>query len=287
LTNVAATGSEWVSLVVTWYQNDVHSNAISRTQNSPTDASLVHAIVQARQLGMKIMLKPHVDVVDGTWRGRIDPEDRVAWFADYRDFILHYAGIAQSFALEQFVVGTELASVSDEGAPWRSLIAGVRARYDGQLLYAASWDEHARIGFWEDLDVAGINAFFPLTNLQNPSLVDLLMGWEFWLSRLEIWQKAVGKPIIFTEIGYTSQDGTNVRPYDFKIASTIDLAEQAECYRAALIALDGVSWLKGVYWWMWRTDLQGGPTDSGYTPYNKPAEQVLRQSWRIIEKEIS
>ena len=287
LQNVAATGSEWVSLVVTWYQSDLRSSNIFENQNTPADVSLLHAISQARKLGMKIMLKPHVDVIDGTWRGRIEPANRPAWFADYREFILHYADIAANFAVEQFVVGTELAGVSDDAAAWSSLIAQVRQHYDGPLLYAASWDEYTRIGFWNDLDVVGINAFFPLTNLQNPTLVDLLVGWEFWLRRLEIWQKAVGKPVVFTEIGYTSQDGTNIRPYDFAMSSTIDLDEQAECYRSALIALDDISWLKGMYWWMWRTDLLGGANDRGYTPFNKPAEQVLKQSWRSIAKEIS
>lgn len=287
LHNVAATGSEWVSLVVTWYQRDIHSSNIFENEQTPAEVSLLHAIAQARQLGMKIMLKPHLDVIDGTWRGWIDPADRAAWFAAYREFILHYADLAANLDLEQFVVGTELAGVSGDAAAWQSLIAQVRQRYSGSLLYAASWDECTRIGFWHDLDVAGINAFFPLTNLRDPSLIDLLVGWQFWLRRVEIWQEAIGKPVVFAEIGYTSQDGTNMQPYDFDISSTIDLNEQAECYRAALIALDGVSWLKGLYWWMWRTDLHGGPNDNGYTPYNKPAEQVLKQSWRTNAMKIS
>ena len=44
---------------------------------------------------MEVMLKPHVDVIDGTFRGEIEPADRAAWFASYGSMIDHYADLAE------------------------------------------------------------------------------------------------------------------------------------------------------------------------------------------------
>jgi hypothetical protein len=36
-------------------------------------------------------------------------------------------------------------------------------------------------------------------------------------------------------------------------------------------------WFAGMFWWSWDTDpYDGGPCDDGYTPHDKPAEDVLR-----------
>ncbi len=42
------------------------------------------------------MLKPHVDVKDGSWRGTIRPSDTAAWFSSYDVFLTRYARMAQS-----------------------------------------------------------------------------------------------------------------------------------------------------------------------------------------------
>ena len=101
LKEVAKTGATWVSILTTWYQEKCHTTVIFPTKDTPTDESIIHAIDTAHSLGMKVMLKPHLDIVDissGTWRGEvacISEPDWKAWFESYRDFILHYARIAQ------------------------------------------------------------------------------------------------------------------------------------------------------------------------------------------------
>lgn len=70
LANLAATGAEWVALIVTLYQNDINSTTITaHPTKTATDADLVHAIQTAHALGLKVMLKPHVDLSSdpGQW----------------------------------------------------------------------------------------------------------------------------------------------------------------------------------------------------------------------------
>ncbi len=62
LTQVQKTGADWISLIATQYQRDITSTAIQPMPYTPSDASLVHAIQSAHGLGLKVLLKPHVDL---------------------------------------------------------------------------------------------------------------------------------------------------------------------------------------------------------------------------------
>ena len=139
---LAELGSTSVTLVPTWYMKSANANRITPdTQKSPSDESLVSAIGMARSAGLLVVLKPHVDVIDDTFRGDIQPADRRSWFESYEEFIDHYASISASNGADLFVAGTELKSISSETDRWRKVIQTVRDRYGGPLTYAANWDE--------------------------------------------------------------------------------------------------------------------------------------------------
>ena len=63
-------------------------------------------------------------------------------------------------------------------------------------------------------------------------------------------------------------------PWDETREARIDLEEQRRAYEAFLRAWAPVEELEGVVFWNWFGF--GGPEDSGYTPRNKPAAEVLR-----------
>jgi len=285
LERLAALGTEWVSMVVTWYQEDAFSTEIAPSENTPSDESLRHAIARARELGLKVMLKPHVDLAAsslGSWRGDIcqrTEAERDAWFERYCSFILHYAGLASETDADMLCVGTELSLTSEWTEYWEGIIAAVRTVYCGPLTYAAHWDgEYQKIQFWPQLDYIGIDAYFPLTDKDKPSLNDIKLGWKKWINVLEPWALAIGKPVIFTEIGYSSACGAARFPWEEKLAGNPDTEIQKRCYRAFFETVCGKEWLAGVYWWKWNTNVQaGGACNKGFTPQNKPAETVLAQ----------
>lgn len=110
------------------------------------------------------MLKPHVDVADGSFRGQLRPTDPVAWFASYHTMIDHYAALAADGGARTLVVGDELASQSGRTADWRALITEVRRRFAGMLTYGANWvDEAEHVGFWDALDTIGVDGYMPLS----------------------------------------------------------------------------------------------------------------------------
>lgn len=285
LANLAATGANWISLIVTGYQDTITSTTIFTTTATPTDADLIHAITQAHSLGLKVMLKPHVDLLEGPprWRGQIGQEftteaEWAAWFASHRSFIEHYADLAQSYGVDQFCAGTELSATTHRTDDWRAVIAGVRARYSGPITYAADHSgEKASITWWDAVDYIGVDALYPLTDKNDPTLDELRAAWTPHVTTLANLSSTWGKPILFTEIGYRSLDGANRRPWDWQSQGTIDLQEQADCYQAAFDSMYGQPWFAGMFWWSWGTDpFQGGPCDDGYTPHDRPAEDVLR-----------
>ena len=83
---------------------------------TPRDVGLRDAAAAARSLGLEVTIKPHVDVLDGTFRGEIAPASPFEWFASYRRMLTHYAALAEEVGASVLVIGTEFASLSADEA---------------------------------------------------------------------------------------------------------------------------------------------------------------------------
>lgn len=283
LSNLATTGADWISLIVTDYQDTITSTAIYTTTATPTDADLIHVITQAHSLGLKVMLKPHVDLANDPahWRGQIGETftdaQWTAWFASYQAFINRYAQLADAYAVDQFCVGTELSATESRADEWRATIGGVRSRYSGPLTYAANHGSESSLSWWDAVDFIGIDAYYPLTGKNDPTVAELKAAWQPISATLASLAASSHKTILFTEIGYRSQDGANQHPWDWQVGGTVDLQEQADAYQAVFETIYNQPWFAGMYWWSWGVDpFEGGECDDGYTPHDKPAEDILR-----------
>lgn len=162
--------TNWISLIVTRYQDTIESTTIYTTTATPADGDLVHVINQAHSLGMNVMLKPHLDLTNDPshWRGDIgsgfSEADWIAWFTSYKSFINHYAQLAQTSGADQFCVGTELVSTEFRATDWQSVIAGVRRFFTGPITYAANQGSEGSISWWDKVDFIGVDAYYPLTD---------------------------------------------------------------------------------------------------------------------------
>ncbi|MGB7294909.1 MAG: hypothetical protein WBC70_04905 [Candidatus Aminicenantales bacterium] len=282
---LSETGAGWISLIVTCYQENLGSTQIFASASTPTDDDLIHALGRAHALGLKVMLKPHLDLWNDRshWRGNIgeaftSEEQWAEWFASYRAFIEHYADLAAAHGADQFCVGCELENTTHREADWRAIVAGVRARYTGPLIYAGNHSgEEVRMTWWDAVDIIGVDAYYPLSSSTEPSIEELKAAWRPRVNELSALAAKWQKPIIITEIGYRSIDGASMHPWDWEIEGSVDLKEQEDCYRAALESVYNEPWFAGIYWWSWSPDpFEGGPEDTGYSPHGKPAEDLLR-----------
>jgi hypothetical protein len=282
------TGADWVSVLVTWYQNDCQSLEVKRmSEMTPSDESVVRAIRKAHELGMKVMFKLHVDLLnqsDGSWRGEIgstNEPDWDTWFKSYTAYIMYYAEMAKREKVEMFCVGTELTTAATtKGYKWRDLIKEVRKKYKGYLTYAAHWDEYMDIRFWDLLDYVGINAYFPISKKMKPSYEQIKAGWSVWVAEMEEFQQKIQKPVIFPEAGCNSCDGALIRPWEHAPRREINLKIQEDDYKVITEIFMNKKWFYGMFWWYWGTNKDmGGPNNRGFVPQNKPAEQVIREAY--------
>jgi len=289
------TNTEWVSICFAWAQSNTTSHDIRLDPNrTPTTDSVKHAITKAHSLGFKVMLKPMVDTLEEektqgyptVWRGEIQPSDE--WFESYSHFINFFAEFAEENDVELFSVGCEFKATTQEKEQWEKVIQGVRERYSGPITYAADWTNYQNIEWWDSVDYVGIDAYFPLSFFKNdPTLEDLKNAWTNHADEIETWLSTVNKPVIFTEIGYRSGDGTNTAPSNYWTDMTVDLQEQRDCYETAFQTLWNRSWFYGFYWWTWIHDPEkGGPNDSSHTPQNKPAQDVVTQ-WYSRDRQVA
>ena len=276
-------GANWISLIVTRYQDTIASTMIYSAPGTPTDEDLVHVINQAHSLGMNVMVKPHLDLANDPmhWRGDIgqgfSEGDWTSWYTSYKSFINHYAQLAQTAGADQFCIGTELVSTEYRSAEWQSVVVGVRGLFSGPITYAANQGSEGSINWWDKVDFIGVDAYYPLTNKYDPTPDELKVAWMPLAAGLKALSEYWGKQILFTEIGYRSQDGANMHPWDYQIGGTVDLQEQADLYRVVFENVFIEDWFAGIFWWSWEPDpFQGGQCDMGYSPHDKPAEEVLR-----------
>lgn len=285
LEHLKSLGVDWVAVVVTWYQPELSSTAITPDpERSPEDADLVQLLRTLQQLRLQTLLRPMVDVTDGHWRGEIafsSEADWEAWFTSYEAYLTHYAELARREGVDLFSVGVELEGSVQRERPWRELISGIRRVFRGPLTYSANWDGFAQVPFWDALDYVGIDAYFELSLDPNspPTPDTLIAAWDPWARRMDEFAARVDRPILFTEIGARSVEGAARRPWDWRREAPISLQEQADYYEATFRVFWGRPWLAGLYWWTWLPNPeQGGPGDDSYSPRGKPAEEILK-SW--------
>jgi len=240
------------------------------------------------------MLKPHIDISDGTTRWDIRPANPALWFASYKNMIVHYASMAEAHQVELVSVGTELVTMSGSSyyGNWADVIGDVRSVYSGPITYAASTTECDDLAFAGLLDYLGLDVYFPLSDNAQPTLDELMAGWTDyhgqygdadWLASIEQWQARWNKQVIFTELGYRSIEYVGMAPWDWS-AGDYDGFNQARAYEAAFRVLGNKSWLAGVFWWDWLPgENTGSPGNTDYTVVDKPAEDVVK-SWFALDQ---
>ncbi|MGK0429412.1 MAG: hypothetical protein ACJARX_001076, partial [Psychroserpens sp.] len=135
-----------------------------------------------RKQHIKIMVKPQIWVWNGEFTGLIKMTNDENWKAledSYTSFIMEYAELAEETKAEILCIGTELEYfVRERPEYWDGLITKIKTVYKGKLTYAANWDEFRRTPFWGELDFIGIDAYFPVSDIQTPSVVACKVGWQ-------------------------------------------------------------------------------------------------------------
>lgn len=148
--------------------------------------------------------------------------------------------------------------------------------YSGKLIYAANWGgasdgasapEFENISWWDAVDIIGVDAYFPLTQMSaDLDAGSLQKAWNGALQtgatdqknitqRLATVSAKFNKSILFTAAGYASSPGANNNPSALAgLGSTngqktpLDSVEQLNDMQALLETFNGLPWWDGVFW---------------------------------------
>ncbi|MEW7290114.1 glycoside hydrolase family 113 [Aquimarina sp. 2304DJ70-9] len=234
--------------------------------------------------GIKVMLKPQIWVWQGEFTGNIKMNSEEDWKVlekSYEEFIMLYAQLAKEMKVPIFCIGTELHTfVQTRPLYWSQLIQKVRAVYTGNLTYAENWDQFDKAPFWNQLDYVGIDAYFPVSESQTPTIEELQQGWQKHKSDIIALHNKVKKPVLFTEYGYRSVHYTGKEPWDSGRANgNVDLKAQENALTALYHEFWQEPWFAGGFLWKWfhNHDEVGGKDNNRFTIQNKPSEKLIKE----------
>lgn len=282
-------GANWVSLTPFGRVLDLKPTGIDPTFEAPfrdNRRAVTKAIEQAHAAGLRVLLVPHLWVEQGGWRGDMDPGDDDAWklwAKGYSRFLLEWAKVAAAAGADMLSVGVELRSwVTTTHAPlFVEILRDVRRVYGGPLTYAANWDDVEDTVILSELDVIGINAFFPLSKRPGASFDELVTGGREVAHRVGELARSWQKPVLFTEVGYTTRSDPAFEPWQWPDKMTgvvVDQRAQADAYTALLSPMIDEPWFVGLFVWRLYADPDDMSQEAewGFSPRGKLAESVVR-----------
>jgi hypothetical protein len=285
-------GATWVAITPFGRVGDLEGHGVDVTFETPfakNKEDVARAIAMAHTRGLRVFLVPHLWVESGQWRAKIDPPTDAAWDAwakSYGAFVRAWAAVAEASHADLFSAGVELRSwvTTRHAKSFAAIVHDLRGLYHGPITYSANWDDVEDTVIFGDLDVIGINAFYPLADHDGATFDQLLTGGMRVRDRIRKLAQIWNKPILLSEIGYTSRPNPAIRPWEWPDAMTsvhVDEKAQAEAYRALLAPLLDEPTLMGAFVWRVYADPDDVSQEAewGFSPRGKHAELVVRDAF--------
>ncbi|MEN8241303.1 MAG: hypothetical protein ABFS17_05240 [Chloroflexota bacterium] len=291
-----------------------------RIESSPRWHETAHNLETAHDLGLKTGLFPQMRFSSTAtqWWQAADTTDEnwwLAWFEQYRKFILQYADLAEKTETETLVLGGDWLLPSlpiadnlenyhlpgNVESLWLAIIEDIRERYHGKLAWhiPVSMLEHAPKSVLADVDQVYLQWDAPLTT-QSGASIESMTSQATVLMELYIqpFYDEVGKPVIIS-LAYPSaagsdlsciptslQDPTCLDPTPLlqgpvaNLQPKVDLQVQADLYTAVMAAIEYQDWVAGVISQGWYPPMESH--DPSASAHGKPAQDVLTEWFRLF-----
>jgi hypothetical protein len=254
------------------YQDGATASDLHAGSGTPSLKRLERLVGEAHKRGLRVMLRPLIDqkslIATNDSLGTLRPNSPQRWFDSYTKLLVGYARLAESTSTEVVNVGTELSSLESWSSQWVNLVSAVRAVYTGQVTYSINWFGVPH-DFWDALDFIGVDAYFPLSAPDEPSVAELSLAWKPWLDKVR-WM-AAGKKVALTEVGVLPQSDGFKHPWGWEIRGKVDYDAQARYYASACNAARYLGAVE-LYWW----NVQIDGTENNFDPLRRPAEKEAR-----------
>ncbi len=281
-------GACWVEIPVLFFQSSLTSTKVTTGQSTVLLSSFTYGIHFAHALGLHVFATPLLDVNGPqSWSGAIKfstYSQEQQWFESYWQAIKPYAVAAAQAGVEQLSLGTEYEWLQ-ENAPdslWDSLISEVRSIFPGTLTYDMNWSSlSVPPRSWmhnSNLKMIGVSAYLPIVG--TPKRVDPKYIAGMWKntvkSALDNFARALGEPILVSEIGYRNSADALYNSWESTSAAPPDPQVQEAACDAALANLISDPHILGTFFWGW--------DDVGaFTLKNQPAVPAIRERYQTLQ----
>ncbi|HEX2958368.1 MAG TPA: hypothetical protein VHO70_16150 [Chitinispirillaceae bacterium] len=265
-------------LIPCYFTPDPRSSTLDSTSQTIPDSQLCSAITIAQNAGLEVVLKPHIDCLNGQPRYTIDPENYDLWMLRYRTFIVKYLSIASQYGHRSFVIATELDNIV-ENSLFTSFCDSIRNVSPINIILSTSYNHFIKSDIWKHADIVGVNAYFNLDNSDNPRESTLRETWNYYLNTIQQFSQLNGKQVILTEAGFMSRSNAASNPGDFSGDPSVDVSLQEQCYEALLSQACKFDNIQGIFFWQWELGTSSSDVEKDYTPRGKPAESTIKRYW--------
>lgn len=285
--NAQALGSNFVVVTPTWTASRATPLVFAPTPGQdPLWADAQQAIQYARALNLNVAVfaTPRLQPSQADFWGQATRSAAWwdAWFARYRAFAIYHADLAAQSGAQALILGgaevlpalpggtlpdgSSSALPADAEARWRAILADVRARFGGQVLWAVPYDNTLppAPAFADQVDAIYLLWSPPLAANAAGATVDAMTAeaGRRMDEQLLPFLAAIRKPVVVA-INYPSAGNAAAgcvpapgggcldwaalaRPYPDVQSATLDLAGQANLYQAVLQAVNQREWISGV-----------------------------------------
>ena len=264
--------------VVAWQKSAQSTEIDFCGEGTVSSWEIENMVDYAHRKGIRVILKPMVNVIDGTLRTDIGFSDTDVtfehywkdWFKSYSEFILHMAEIASTTGCSIFSVGCGLGRSEKCETEWRTLIAAVREKYSGFITYNTYRNFENSICWWDAVDLISSSGYYSNKEmgLQLKCIKDVV--------------KKYNKPFMFLEAGCRSRFGASNYHSGRDSVSSVNADEQAEYYKNLFSFTSGLPWFYGYGLWEWPLNLyriNKAQQDGGYCVYGKEASEIIKRAY--------
>ncbi|MEX0668573.1 MAG: hypothetical protein WD061_02445 [Candidatus Saccharimonadales bacterium] len=273
-------GANSITISFPIYMDNATANEVTVGPGTPTTSRLEEVLQQANRRELRITLRPLIDeqslIGSGDWRGSIMPTKQAQWFESVETLYAPYLEVAEEYEVETFVLLAELNSLQQEER-WSSVISAARDAFSGELSTSVNWDSYVAGNLGPEVDVLGLDAYFPMDIGDDATVNQLVDGWDHWLNQAE--GHIDISSTLMHEVGIPAQNGAYRKPNDWGEGDQeLNETVQERWFQSAC-SIVRLRKMKGIYYWKldFHSDPKQTSTDENRTSFvGRPAEEVIK-----------
>lgn len=123
-----------------------------------------------------------------------------------------------------------------------------------------------------------MQAYFPVSNTENPTIADLEAGWQRVVAELRAYSLEQNRNILFTELGYNQSYTAAAQPWDYGIDDEGAQAIQQLCWISALDAIAREPYIVGSLLWKWFPHPR--PIGRNFQLATPPIMRIIADAWQ-------